>query len=208
MTKKAQRTVHIIAKHGEQLARIIKVSFQQKSIVVSNFRGDDGIIPDSLPRRVEHLTYPPDGRVHLTTDSLRDFPDHIDPDPLKLYDERGRNFRDPGHPLASFTGRHQLALGYIFLSSNAMSGLRYEKSIQPHDLVIEGIVDGVAFGYAVDLVEPDGEVVASAITHRRMEAASVSEAFVYHLVEHLRPCVLISLRVKGTLYTGMSMSRR
>ena len=118
------KQIRIIAKHGPHLARIIKVSFQRQSVVVTSFQG---LLSGMKPRRVGHTTYPPDGRIHWTTDELNHpLPgDDSPPDPVSLYDARGRFWGTAGPPLIAFTGQKRLAAGFIFLSKEALSQLKF-----------------------------------------------------------------------------------
>lgn len=199
MSEKSNRTVRILAKYGEDYTQIVKVRLQNSTIVVSNFQPG---VPRWFSQRVEHVTYPLDGRVHTTTDRLDQFPDGIDPDPLKLYDYQGRKWQVAGPRLDEFTGWHSISQGYILVTPELMSGLVLKQAPQPHDLVVEGFGGGVAFGYGVDLVERQESAMTKAIKHRRGQAESVNESFGYHLVTHTEPWILISVRVKGELLSG------
>ena len=154
-----------------------------------------------FPRRVEHFTYPPDGKAHCTTDRIDSSPPDSDLDPLKLYDEKGRRWLVQGPPLSAFTGHHEIANGGIYLSAEAMSSLRLRGDPRPQDLIVEGVGGGVRFGYSVDLVEANFEIMKAVIEGHRRLAESVGEVFFFQTVTHTSPNLLTCLR-------GTGLSRR
>jgi hypothetical protein len=187
----ANQTVRIIAKHDGHLARIIKVSFQRNTVVVTSFQN---AVFGMGPRRIEHLTYPPAGNAHITTDWLEPIPAGSD-DAFGLRDSNGRRWLKPGRPLASFTGQYQIAWGYIFLSGAAMAELRLKGAPRPHDILIEGVgAGGVAFAYSVDLVEANDMSMAAALAIRKREAVSTQEVMFHRTIANTNPNLLICLR--------------
>jgi hypothetical protein len=194
---KLSNVVRLIVAHGDHRVGLVKVKFHANCIIALHFR----CASEGEPDRLEHFTYPADGRGHISVEDFINWPDDRDPDPLDLYDINGKKPKiwrpDRGPPLSAFVGRFPLVTGYTYLSINTIDRLpELRDATQPHDVTISAGEGGDEIAYTFDLVGPGEAAIEEAIKFRRLESESVGERFYHQIIDHTQPRVLVGLRGK------------